>query len=336
MRHLARLPSSGVAVPSNFRESARDTTSSRRSHRHRRRHDRHRPADGPVGPRAGGRHGGSGVILARAGRHDARPADGRAGARQSRRAGRRGPGARRRAARRSARSTWPRRSRSAAATPASDSRARPFRSGRQLPGPGSLGRRIRRVVGAGPVRTGAAGRAGAGRAGGRRRRGSEGRAGGAHGRAGAHLLRAARRAGAARGGPPQRGEPAPDARGDPAAARRRPGHRLRHRAGPHPARLHPRLDPALEAQVASAQFQVGVLVGRPPAGLADELGATAAIPTLPADVGVNSRLADPPPPRCRLRRAAGGGRARLRRLGQGGVPAADHGRRERRILRRGR
>ena len=46
--------------------------------------------------------------------------------------------------------------------------------------------------------------------------------------------------------------------------------------------------PALEAQVASAQFQVGVLVGRPPAGLADELGATAAIPSLPTDVAVAS------------------------------------------------
>ena len=44
--------------------------------------------------------------------------------------------------------------------------------------------------------------------------------------------------------------------------------------------------PTLEAQVASAQYQIAVLVGRPPASLADELSATAAIPPLPAGVSV--------------------------------------------------
>ena len=46
--------------------------------------------------------------------------------------------------------------------------------------------------------------------------------------------------------------------------------------------------PSLEAQVASSQYQIGVLVGRPPARLADELGATVALPTLPASVTVAS------------------------------------------------
>jgi outer membrane protein, multidrug efflux system len=44
--------------------------------------------------------------------------------------------------------------------------------------------------------------------------------------------------------------------------------------------------PTLEASVASAQYQIGVLVGRPPATLAEELGTYAAIPPLPADVAV--------------------------------------------------
>lgn len=46
--------------------------------------------------------------------------------------------------------------------------------------------------------------------------------------------------------------------------------------------------PDLEAQVASAQYQVGVLVGRPPALLAGELTEYAAIPALPASVAVAS------------------------------------------------
>jgi NodT family efflux transporter outer membrane factor (OMF) lipoprotein len=46
--------------------------------------------------------------------------------------------------------------------------------------------------------------------------------------------------------------------------------------------------PSLEAQVASSQYQIGVLVGRPPARLADELSATVALPPLPASVTVAS------------------------------------------------
>jgi multidrug efflux system outer membrane protein len=46
--------------------------------------------------------------------------------------------------------------------------------------------------------------------------------------------------------------------------------------------------PDLEARVASAQYQIGVLVGRPPARLADELSEYAAIPSLPASVAVAS------------------------------------------------
>ena len=46
--------------------------------------------------------------------------------------------------------------------------------------------------------------------------------------------------------------------------------------------------PALEAQVASSQYQIGVLVGRPPAKLAEELAQAAAVPALPASVIVAS------------------------------------------------
>jgi hypothetical protein len=46
--------------------------------------------------------------------------------------------------------------------------------------------------------------------------------------------------------------------------------------------------PDLEARVASAQYQIGVLVGRPPATLADELAAAAPLPALPASVAVAS------------------------------------------------
>jgi multidrug efflux system outer membrane protein len=46
--------------------------------------------------------------------------------------------------------------------------------------------------------------------------------------------------------------------------------------------------PDLEARVASAQYQIGVLVGRPPASLAGELTEPSAVPALPASVTVTS------------------------------------------------
>jgi multidrug efflux system outer membrane protein len=46
--------------------------------------------------------------------------------------------------------------------------------------------------------------------------------------------------------------------------------------------------PPLEAQVASAQYRLGVLVGRPPAALAPELDSIAPIPPLPATVAIAS------------------------------------------------
>ncbi len=46
--------------------------------------------------------------------------------------------------------------------------------------------------------------------------------------------------------------------------------------------------PTLEAQVAAAEYRVGVLVGRPPAAVAKELDAVAALPPLPATVPVSS------------------------------------------------
>jgi multidrug efflux system outer membrane protein len=46
--------------------------------------------------------------------------------------------------------------------------------------------------------------------------------------------------------------------------------------------------PSLEAQVASAQYAIGVLVGRPPATVAAELRTVVAVPSLPADVTVPS------------------------------------------------
>ena len=70
-----------------------------------------------------------------------------------------------------------------------------------VPRPEHLGRRVRRVVGARPVRPGAAQRAGAGRAGRRGRRGPARCAGGPHRGARADLLRAARGAGTAGRGP---------------------------------------------------------------------------------------------------------------------------------------
>ncbi|MGH7581371.1 MAG: TolC family protein, partial [Gemmatimonadales bacterium] len=44
--------------------------------------------------------------------------------------------------------------------------------------------------------------------------------------------------------------------------------------------------PPLEARVAAAQYRIGVLVGRPPAEVADELRSVAPIPPLPATVAV--------------------------------------------------
>jgi outer membrane protein, multidrug efflux system len=46
--------------------------------------------------------------------------------------------------------------------------------------------------------------------------------------------------------------------------------------------------PTLKATVAAAQHRIGVLVGRPPAGVASELDSRAAVPTLPAAVTVSS------------------------------------------------
>jgi NodT family efflux transporter outer membrane factor (OMF) lipoprotein len=46
--------------------------------------------------------------------------------------------------------------------------------------------------------------------------------------------------------------------------------------------------PALEAQVAASQYQIGVLVGRPPATLAEELAQTMPLPQLPSSVVVAS------------------------------------------------
>jgi outer membrane protein, multidrug efflux system len=46
--------------------------------------------------------------------------------------------------------------------------------------------------------------------------------------------------------------------------------------------------PALESQVASAQYALGVLVGRPPATVAAELQSLSAVPLLPAEVTVPS------------------------------------------------
>jgi outer membrane protein, multidrug efflux system len=46
--------------------------------------------------------------------------------------------------------------------------------------------------------------------------------------------------------------------------------------------------PVFEAQVRQAEYQIGVLVGRPPAAIAGELDAAAALPQLPASVTVES------------------------------------------------
>lgn len=46
--------------------------------------------------------------------------------------------------------------------------------------------------------------------------------------------------------------------------------------------------PPLEARVAAAQYRIGVLIGRPPAGVAPELDSIAPIPPLPSAVAVSS------------------------------------------------
>jgi outer membrane protein, multidrug efflux system len=46
--------------------------------------------------------------------------------------------------------------------------------------------------------------------------------------------------------------------------------------------------PLFEARVRQAQYQIGVLVGRPPTAVANELDAVAALPTLPATVSIAS------------------------------------------------
>ncbi len=48
------------------------------------------------------------------------------------------------------------------------------------------------------------------------------------------------------------------------------------------------LIPGFEAQVAAAQYQIGVLVGRSPATVADEVARAAALPALPAAVALTS------------------------------------------------
>ena len=172
---------------------------------------RRRPDTGarcvPVGSRANGGRDRGARLLARAGRHDARPADRRAAARQPRRAGGRGAGARARGRRAPRpRSTSRRPSPWPAATPGSGSRAPTFPIGGAAPFPDQdiwdggfdasweldLFGRVRRNVQAQGALVGAA------------ERGPAGRAGVAHRRAGADLLRAARRAGAAGRGAAER------------------------------------------------------------------------------------------------------------------------------------
>lgn len=45
--------------------------------------------------------------------------------------------------------------------------------------------------------------------------------------------------------------------------------------------------PAFQAQVAAAQYRIGVLVGRSPVAVAGELGGASPLPTLPADAGLD-------------------------------------------------
>ena len=107
------------------------------------------------------------------GDYDARPADRRGAPGQSRRARRGGAGAGGAggAHRGGARLRADRHGRRRLHPPAAVERDVPDRRRRRVPRPGHLGRRLRRVVGAGPVRPGAAERPGAGRA---RRRGERG------------------------------------------------------------------------------------------------------------------------------------------------------------------
>ncbi len=154
--------------------------------------------------------------------------------------------------------------------------------------------------------------------------GSARRPGLAHRRAGAGLLRPAWVAGAALGGAAERGEP----------ARTLEVTRQRLEAGRGTAfdteRAQAQLSftlatvPLLESRVAQAQYQIGVLVGRPPAAVAAELAAVATLPALPGDRDAGSpRLGDSQETGRGRRGAPAGGRAGAGGSGQGGVPAPD-------------
>ena len=190
-------------------------------------------------------------------------------------------------------------------------------------------------MGAGPVRSAAAERPGARRA---RRRGERGparRAGVSRFRGGPHVFRAARGPGAPRRRAPQRRQPAPHPRGDPAAAGCWTRHGIRHRAGADAARLHAGVytnarDPGRLVPVSDRR------AGRPAArqaGRRARAGGGGAGAAGERDRG-EPRLAHPAAAGRVGGRAAGRGGARLRRRGQGRLSAARDGRRERRLLSR--
>ena len=240
--------------------------------------DRRAAADPPS---ATGRPGGPGRLLARAGRHDARPPDGRAGPRQPRRARppRRGCGARGAARTEAALDLAPtvtvgRRlhpaaalerdvpDRRAARFPTRTSGTRGFDASWEL----DLFGRVRRNVQAQGALVGAASED---------LRDVQVSLTAELARTYFELRGAQERLG---GGAAQRREPAAHARGDPAAARRRPGHRVRYRAGPRAARLHARVD----SRARGAGGGVAVpdrRAGRPAARRRGRrAGATAAMP----------------------------------------------------------
>ncbi len=234
------------------------------------------------------------------------------------------------------RSTLRRRSPSPAATPGSSSPAQPFPSRRRrVPGPEHLGRRVRCLLGAGPVWPGTAQRAGAGRV------------------CGACAGGPARHSGVR--SPPTWPGPTSSCAAPRSSSRWRSGMRENQRRTLQVTRQ--RLDagrgtafdteraqaqlsftlasiPLLESRVRQAQYQIGVLVGRPPAAVAVELEPVAALPTLPPAVSVASpRLGGPSEARCRCGRAPARGGARAGGGGESGLPATAHCWRKRRLLR---
>ena len=132
-------------------------------------------------------------------------------------------------------------------------------------------------------------------------------------------------------------EPATHPRGDPAAARGRPGHRVRYRAGAGAAQLYPRVDSARwKRGCARRSIRSGCWSAGRRRRLPGSWMPAVPLPVLPAiGIGGEPRFDDPAETGRGSGGTAAGGRAGAGGSGQGGLPAADQPGRERRLHRIG-